>query len=57
MTTPGKAKLIADESARDLDAGLEKETGKHRAERDEAQAERDPGRDHEPAGDDETRRG
>jgi hypothetical protein len=57
MTTPGKAKLVADESARDLDAGLDRAAaGEHTGMKDEAQVEREPERDHDPAGDDETQR-
>ncbi|MCU7730199.1 hypothetical protein ODJ79_41335 [Actinoplanes sp. KI2] len=57
MTTPGKAKLIADESSRDLDAGLDKvEAGRRAEKQDEAQAERDPGAEHEPAGPDDAQR-
>jgi hypothetical protein len=42
MTTPGKAKLIADETSRDLDAGLDKvhAEGERDGTTDEAHAER-----------------
>ena len=54
MTTPGKAKLIADQSARDLDAGLDRvDAPADTGHQDEAHAERNPGQEHEPAGDDD----